>query len=176
MKKMLGMLLALVMLAGLGVGAGAVDLEPPDTSTWPVLVLDQPMTLDFFGYTDGFLYVSDTDASPVYMSHYRFIPPESGSYFFEILGSESLNRGVFVSTNDFVTFWVVHNGFTIDGKAACMEGGVEYFVTACVILEPSSTGTFQVVARKYVAPWYQSLPSFLQFLLRWLAFGWIWMR
>jgi len=173
MKKLLCVVLAAVMLAGLGVGAGAEDIEPPDTSTWPVLVLNQPMTLEFYGYSEGF----DGPSYPAYMSLCRFIPAESGSYFFEILGPDTLGlRMVYVTTNDFISVWD-DDILPGAGKVAQLEGRVEHLVVAQVV--SGSTGNFQVVARKYVPStlkWWQKLPSFLQFLLRWLCFGWIWMR
>jgi len=168
-------LLAAVMLAGLGVGAVAVEVELPDTSTWPNLVLDQPVTLEFIGYFEAGLFDPPTETYPTYEGRYRFTPAESGSYFFEILGPKTFSPIVAVVTKDFTSVWD-NDIIPVAGKVAQLEGGAEYLLLAHVLNMTEATGTFQVVARKVNMPWWQSLPPFLQFLLRWLAFGWIWMR
>jgi len=174
MKKLLCVLLALVMLAGLGVGAGAIDYEDP--TTWPLLILNRPVELDFFGYAEAGL-TDDSDTYPAYMSFYRFIPAESGSYFFEILGPSYSLRLVYVRNYDNTSIWDESNDFPGTGKVTYLEGGVVYLVVAQAINKISgSTDTFQIVARRVEQKWYQTLPSFLQFLLCWFAFGWIWMR
>ena len=169
MKKLLCVLLAAAMLAGFSVGAAA-EVDPEDSSTWLELVLDQPVDLDFFGYTDS--------PYPAYMSFYRFTPVESSSYYFEILGPDSLRyRLVYVTTKDSISVWDDSVIYPVAGRIAYLEGGVEYFVVAQAInMMAGSTGTFQLVARKVALKWWQTLSPFLQFLLRWLAFGWIWMR
>jgi len=175
MKKLLCVLLAVVMLAGLfGFGAGAA-VDPNDYTTWPLLTLNQPVDLEFWGYAGGGF--DDSGTYPAYMSFYRFIPAESGLYFFEIVGPDSLMlRLVYVTTTDFIGVWA-DDVLPGAGTILDLEGGEEYLVVAQAIYRvPGSTGTFQVVARKVNTPWWQNLPPFLQFLLRWLAFGWIWMR
>jgi hypothetical protein len=181
-KRLAAFLLGLCLTAALATPAGALDLEPPDPSTWPELILNQPMTLDFFGYSEplfageGF----DVPSCSGYSGCYRFTPVESGTYFFEILGPQSpsayiIRRFIAVMVNGVWNDFDINNMQTI---TVYLEGGDECFVVAQVAdMTLGSTDTFQLVARK-VDPlkWWQRLPPFLQFLLRWVCFGWIWMR
>jgi len=174
MKKILCLLLALVMLAGLGVGAGAA---PPDTSTWPVLALNQPVDLDYFGESED----SEGNMCPAYMSTYQFIPAESGWYFYEILGPASLGFSfVYVMTNEGTSEWDDADTLPLATQAVHMEGGGEYFVVAQAIGAAGSTGVFQLAARKVdetvTLKCWQRLPCWLQWILRWVCFGWIWMK
>jgi len=175
MKKLVCALLALVMMVGLCVGAGAA-VDPQDPSTWPELVLNQPAEIEFWDYTEGDL--NGSPGYPVYMSFYRFTPAESGDYYFEIPGPDTLRfRFVYVIING-TSVWDDSDIYNPAGKIARLEGGVEYIVVAQAInMVLESTGTFQVVARRVNAlAWWQTLPPFLQFLLRWFAFGWLWMK
>lgn len=136
--------------------------------------MNQPMTLEFVDYTE-FEDLFDEPTYPAYTGRYRFIPTESGSYFFDILGPDTFYRVVFVTTSDFIGVWDI-DSIPSAGKVAYLEGDVEYFIMAYVVNVSEVTGTYQLVARKVVPKWWQTLPSFLQFLLRWICFGWIWMR
>jgi len=174
MKKFLSVLLALGMLAGVfGLVAGALDRMDP--STWPVLVLDVPAALEWYDIEEVF---SPSGKTKFHVGYYRFIPAESGQYTFEIIGTSSepilprfliwnLPEELMPSTFPKITPTTVY-----------LDGGREYYIMA---MEGAgyeqSAGAFQfLVTKTPPLKWWQKLPAFLQFLLRWFAFGWIWMR
>ncbi|MCL1952850.1 MAG: hypothetical protein FWF60_08495 [Oscillospiraceae bacterium] len=111
------------------------------------------------------------------MSAYRYYPAESGTYTFEILAPKSIHTYCLINVmvnglNDWDDSDVFYGGT----KTVCLEGGDECFVIAQAINRTiGSTDTFQLVVRKAVQKWWQTLPPWLQWILRWLCFGWIWM-
>ena len=73
--------------------------------------------------------------------------------------------GTLIYDNSEYQFFKIISG-TISGKNAGDLAGTYkdgQKITNIIIVDPP-------------LKWWQRLPSFLQFLLRWLCFGWIWMK
>jgi len=104
MKKLMCVLLAVVMLAGLGVGAVAA-IDPEDPTTWPEIVLDEPADME---WDSEFVY--GTFANLIfkggYVGYYSFVPQDSGWYNLEVLGGQSFNNSQ----------WLIEAAESADGR------------------------------------------------------------
>ena len=171
MKKLTRVLLVLIMLLGLCVGVSAV-VEPTDPTTWPVLVLDEPAELEWDSEAGDYM----GHIGIYYTGYYRFVPVESGQYVFDVLNPNNVqcfSQIIIIPFNGEEAFTGIRR------VVVYLKEGNDYAVGAWDVTIGQPGNVFQLVVQKYTPdpapPWWASLPTFLQFLLRWFAFGWLWM-
>ena len=167
MKKFASVLLVLVMLLGLCVGALAA-VDPEDPSTWPVIMLNQPEKLECVEDGKGFL-----DGDGEHTGYFRFAPWVSGIYVFEVISPNGVPEDPFIMV--FTSTQIIASGTRI---SVYLDGLSVYHIGCAVKANEQPESVLQLLVQKQSAltlNWWESLPSFLIFLLRWFAFGWLWM-
>lgn len=162
MKKLLGVLLAVCMLVGVGMVGVLADGNKLHT-----LTLDTPQTVSG----------DDSDFQAGWID-FRFRPLESGDYTIHVEGNfDSLKFFLGDTSMDEVSIEVfdgLNGSWSVDYSMTAEK--YFRFVIACAT---SDTYTVTITEAGQTDPepkWWESLPSFLQILLRYIFFGWLWMN
>jgi len=179
MKKLLCLLLAVVMLAGLGVGAGAMNTTPGKITDEEICVffnenreLLQDIATKLLAWAEeneGSIIIYRNDSKVTDAQLLRQL-----EQYFDLVGTNN-GPSIFASYHfSYVSFsFMPHRE---------LEISIEY--------APSNTNnrgyyrldddwSITALCISWADPpllWWQKLPSFLQFLLRWFCFGWLWMK
>jgi len=148
MKKLLSILLALVLLAGLALPAASTESSEPES--WPILIISAAhgfrMTIgdETWEATSATLRVEPGTQITLAANH----PAASMTAQF----SHWQLTGVVIEEYD----WTI---ITFEMPET------DLVVTTVYLYLPSGNPS----------PWWACLPTFLQLILRWVFFGWLWM-
>ena len=176
MKKLLGILLALCMVAGIGV-CGMVGISAandPDDIEWP------PSSS-----TEIFADVPNSANAVITSRTFRFTPSVTGKYTFSFTAHEYNPMSELIGMTT-VTL------FDAAGKSLKYENSIYQNTRISVKLENnlkanetyyysvSTSGRMKsydcTVTRTGDADWWFTLPGFVQWILRYICFGWLWMK
>ena len=203
MKKLFCVLLAVVMLAGLAIGAGAINTRPGEITDDEIRVFFNENRELLQDIAEQLLSLAEEliEGDSIFLSIY--------SSDLQILAWDSINskpvalpdpllrqaalcfglEGVFENAWITARFYARTNALRIVDfelwpgySTGPYSGGLKMLV----YMDPDgwnhdrldNNWGISVLCIDFEPPlrWWEKLPSFLQFLLRWFCFGWIWMR
>jgi len=170
MKKSLSIFLTLCMVLGIGlcglVGASAASISWPPAGAMEIFV-DEPVS---------------EDAASTYL-YFVFKPAVTAKYTFEftavsISGERLLVTDITILDKNAVRYSataVFYPDASRKVKIECsLEANKTYYYA--VVTGSAAQSYDCLVTRTGDASWWLSVPGWLQWILRWILFGWIWMK